>query len=114
MVVEIVSEPRIVGAFLGGMYESIFVLDRELSARPPGLSYVIVPERRGSPILAGIAAQRSRVNLGLPWPPESRIVKGLGSMRAPVPILWRGLTQRRDGFRAMPPTDRHYRRFPIH
>jgi len=56
-----------------------------------------VPEQRGSPILAGIAAQRSRINLGLTWPPESRIVEGLGSRRAPVPILWRGLTQRRDG-----------------
>ena len=65
--------------------------------RRSGLHYVIAPSQRGLPIFAGTSADRSRQGLGLPWPPEARFGEGLPLSRVPVPLLWRGLIQQRDG-----------------
>ena len=91
------NETEILGASLGGASEVVWTSSRGKIPRDAGLQFVVAPSKRGTPILAGEAAERSRTGLGLPWPPEARVNAGVPLLRVPVPILWRGLTQRRDG-----------------
>ncbi len=91
------NQYEILGAHLGGVHEALWTTKEGSKRTSRSLKYVVSPHDRGGSILAGGAAERSRVGLGLPWPPEAQIITGESIGRVPVPILWRGLTQDRNG-----------------
>ena len=65
--------------------------ERFLADRP---ACVVLPERRlrGSVVLTGAAAARSRVQTGFHWPVESRLPESAGRLRRlPVGLLWERL-----------------------
>jgi hypothetical protein len=91
------TDRSVLGAALGGVQEALWDERGESAGLESGLQHVIVPTRRSATALGGAASRRSRVCSGLLWPPEARIAPGRPLRRIPVPILWRGLVQQRDG-----------------
>ena len=68
------NQYEILGAHLGGVHEALWTTKEGSKRTSRSLKYVVSPHDRGGSILAGGAAERSRVGLGLPWPPEAQII----------------------------------------
>jgi hypothetical protein len=92
------TDPKIVvGAALEGVNESLWTSNMPVTDVTGQMEFVISPKERGSEVLVGENARTSRIDLGMPWPPEARIDPDEPLQRIPVPLLWRSLVQDRTG-----------------
>jgi hypothetical protein len=92
------TDPKIVvGAALEGVNESLWTSNTPVTDVTGQMEFVISPKERGSEVLVGENARTSRIDLGMPWPPEARIDPDEPLQRIPVPLLWRSLVQDRTG-----------------
>jgi hypothetical protein len=87
----------IVGAALEGINECLWTSDLPETNVSGQMEFVISPAERGSEVLVGVNARASRLDLGMPWPPEARIDPDRLLQRIPVPLLWRSLVHDRTG-----------------
>lgn len=93
------ASTRIWGCSFDGLKDHM-VLDgapipcwRERGFRPAD---VVLPTQTRTGFKTGFEAMRSRVALGLGWPPEARAFTHVGSRRVPVPLAWRVLIDAHD------------------